>query len=124
TGVERTHRQLRAGLTDRLGRDDADGLADVDELAGGQRAAVAARAGADAGLARQDRADLELGDARLEQTVEQDVADVVARAADDLALHLDVGRERPRVHGRLDLVVAAQRPVGRGHADRHGQAAL
>src|SRR5690606_25834752 len=27
TGVERTHRQLRAGLTDRLGRDDAHGLA-------------------------------------------------------------------------------------------------
>jgi hypothetical protein len=37
TGVEGTHRQLGAGLADRLGRDDADGLADVDELAGGQR---------------------------------------------------------------------------------------
>ena len=43
TGVEGTHRQLGAGLTDRLGGDDADGLADVDELAGRQRAAVAAR---------------------------------------------------------------------------------
>src|SRR5690606_11654361 len=32
TGVEGTHRQLGARLTDRLGRDDADGLADVDEL--------------------------------------------------------------------------------------------
>ena len=46
TGVEGTHRQLGAGLTDRLGRDDADGLADVDQLAGGQRAAVALGAGA------------------------------------------------------------------------------
>ena len=36
TGVERTHRQLRAGLANRLGGDDADGLADVDLLAGGQ----------------------------------------------------------------------------------------
>src|SRR5439155_4693408 len=40
TGVEGTHRQLGAGLTDGLGGDDADRLADVDELAGGQRAAV------------------------------------------------------------------------------------
>src|SRR4028118_1049799 len=45
TGVEGAHRQLGAGLTDRLGGDDADRLADVDELAGGQRAAVAGRAG-------------------------------------------------------------------------------
>ena len=40
-GVERPHRQLRARLADRLGRDDADRLADVDEVAGGQVAAVA-----------------------------------------------------------------------------------
>ena len=39
--MERPHRQLGAGLTDRLGRDDADGLADVDELARRQRPAVA-----------------------------------------------------------------------------------
>ena len=90
TGVEGTHRQLRAGLTDRLGRDDADGLADVDELAGGQRTAVAARAGADAGLAGEHRADLERVDARLEEAVEQHVADVVTGVADDLAVHLDV----------------------------------
>ena len=34
TGVEGTHGQLGSGLTDRLGRDDTDGLADVDEQAG------------------------------------------------------------------------------------------
>ena len=55
TGVEGTHRQLRAGLTDRLGRDDADGLADVDELAGRQRAAVAGRTRADLAVAGEDR---------------------------------------------------------------------
>ena len=42
TGVEGTHRQLRAGLADGLCGDDADGLADVHGLSGGQRAAVAA----------------------------------------------------------------------------------
>src|SRR3712207_9490883 len=63
--------QLRAGLTDRLGRDDADGLADVDQLAGGQRTAVALGAGADPRLAGQHRADLELGDAGLEQGVDE-----------------------------------------------------
>ncbi len=53
TGVEGTHRQLGAGLTDRLGGDDADRLADVDQLAGGQRTAVAGRADTDLGLAHQ-----------------------------------------------------------------------
>ena len=42
TGVERTHGQLRAGLTDRLGGDDADRLAEVGDLAGREHAAVAA----------------------------------------------------------------------------------
>ena len=41
-GVERPHGELRAGLTDRLGGDDADRLALVDELAGGEHHAVAA----------------------------------------------------------------------------------
>src|SRR5215475_2217523 len=39
--VEGAHRQLRAGLADALGGDDADRLADVDDLPGGQVAAVA-----------------------------------------------------------------------------------
>ena len=40
-GVERPHRELRARLADRLGGDDAHRLAEVDEVAGGQVAAVA-----------------------------------------------------------------------------------
>ena len=63
TGVEGTHRQLGAGLADRLGGDDADGLTDLDHLAGGQVAAVAAAADALARDAGQDRADLDLGQA-------------------------------------------------------------
>jgi hypothetical protein len=39
--VEGTHRELGARLADGLRRDDADRLADVDEVAGGQVAAVA-----------------------------------------------------------------------------------
>ena len=39
--VERTHRQLRAGLADRLRGDDADRLADVDHVTASEVAAVA-----------------------------------------------------------------------------------
>src|SRR6266536_620640 len=41
TGVEGPHGELRARLADRLGGDDADRLADVDQPVGGQAAAVA-----------------------------------------------------------------------------------
>ena len=76
TGVERPHGELRAGLADRLGGDDADRLALVDELAGREHRAVARRAHAaervagehrthphpvDAGVGRQ-RAQLDLAD--------------------------------------------------------------
>src|SRR5271154_4195142 len=44
TLVEGTHGQLRAGLTDGLGRHDTDGLADVDQLAGSHGPSVAGRA--------------------------------------------------------------------------------
>src|ERR671912_1523234 len=39
-GVEGAHRELGAGLPDRLGSDDADGLTDVDWPVGGERPAV------------------------------------------------------------------------------------
>ena len=42
------HRQLRAGLADALGGDDADRLADVNDLPRGQVAAVAFNAAASA----------------------------------------------------------------------------
>jgi hypothetical protein len=56
-GVERTHRQLRTGLTDGLGGDDADGLTELDHVAGRERHAVAVRADPVGGLAGEDRAD-------------------------------------------------------------------
>ena len=55
-GVERPHGQLRAGLADGLGGDDADRLADADHPAGGEVAAVAVPADAVAGLAGERRA--------------------------------------------------------------------
>ena len=64
TDVERTHRELRARLADRLGGDDADRLADVDHVAAREVAAVAQRADAAAGLAGEHRADLRPGRCR------------------------------------------------------------
>jgi hypothetical protein len=81
--VERPHRELRAGLADRLGRDDADGLADVDHAAGRQVAAVAAAADAAARLAGEDRADLHLLDARLLDARGDLLGDDVVRLDDD-----------------------------------------
>ena len=124
TGVEGAHRQLGAGLADRLGGDDADRLADVDELAGGQRAAVAPGAGADLGLAGQDRADLDLLDAGGDQRVDEHVADVGAGLGQDGAVVLDApppGCASTRWSRRRRAGAAS---VGGLHRDRQGQAAL
>src|ERR1035441_3672303 len=55
TDVESAHRQLRSGLADRLRRDHADRLADVDQPAARQIAPVALAAHAVARLAAQPR---------------------------------------------------------------------
>ena len=120
TGVEGTHRQLRAGLTDRLGRDDADGLADVDELAGGQRTAVAGRAGADLGLAGQDRADPDLATPSSMQVVDLDVADVAAGRQHDVAV--DARRPRPGCgRRRWSRRCRARSTPSAARRDRHQQ---
>ena len=62
-GMEGTHGQLGTRLTDRLRRDDADRLADADRLTVGQVCAVALGADTLLGLAVEDGADLDLGDA-------------------------------------------------------------
>src|SRR5262245_13480029 len=63
--VERAHRQLRAGLADALGGDDADRLADVYALPPGQVAAVALDADSAARFAGEHRADAHAFDARV-----------------------------------------------------------
>ena len=104
TGVEGTHRELGAGLADRLGRDDADGLADVHRLAGGQRAAVAHGAGADRGLTGEHGADLHLGHAGLDQRADLGVAEVSACGDQHGALRVDgVDGQGAGVDGGLDV---------------------
>src|SRR6185437_10304842 len=63
--VERTHRQLRAGLTDRLSGDDADSFTDVDRRAASKIAAVALGADAADRFAGQHRTDADLLNLRL-----------------------------------------------------------
>src|SRR5262249_8016227 len=104
TLVEGTHRQLRARLTDGLRRNDTDGLADVDQLAGGHPAPVAGRAAPGAGGARQPRAHLDLRDARRQQGVDLRVTQVLATPDDDVAGLVDrVGAQSPRVRRCFDV---------------------
>src|SRR5690606_7919756 len=55
-----THRELRAGFTDRLGGDDADGFTDLHRLAGGEVETVALGAATALGFAGEHGADLQL----------------------------------------------------------------
>ena len=86
-GVERTHRQLRAGLADRLRGDDADRVADLRERAGRHRAAVAGLAHAARRLALEHRAHRHRDARALLVVVGERLDDVrELRAADLLAL--------------------------------------
>src|SRR2546423_8233449 len=78
--VERTHRELRARLADRLGGDDADRFADLDELAAGEIASVAAAADAATRFASQSRTDLDLLDAGFLNGIREIVRDLVVLA--------------------------------------------
>ena len=103
TDVERAHRELRARLADRLRRDHADRLADVDQPATTEVAAVALGADAEARAARQRSPHLDFVDgSRLE-----DVEDVFVE-------HAARGQER--------LLRFRMRHLGGGHATQHAVA--
>src|SRR5690606_2225646 len=105
TLVERTHGQLRTRLTDRLGGDDTDGLADVHQLAGGHRAAVAHRAHAHGRLTGQHAAHLDLGDAEAEQLLDRRVTQVVTAVDHHVAVGVGgVLGQRPGVDRRGDVL--------------------
>ena len=80
--VERPHRQLRARLADRLRGDDADRIADLAHLAGGEEHAVAGLAHAGLGAALEHRPHRdgallpELGLELLEERIGHDRAEV------------------------------------------------
>ncbi|CAB4679769.1 unannotated protein [freshwater metagenome] len=57
TSVEGTHRELSTRLTDRLRSNNANGLAELNCLAGGQRTAVAQTADTEIGITGEHRAD-------------------------------------------------------------------
>jgi hypothetical protein len=120
--VEGPHRQLGAGLADRLGGDDADRFTDVHRRAAGQVAAVAGAADADLGFAGQDRTHLH----RLHRSGFDGVGHVLGQVGvgrdDDLAGRrvLDVlGRETAQDAGaQRDQHVAAFDHGAQGDAPR------
>ena len=107
--VEGAHRQLGAGLADRLRRDHADRLAVVDRSAAGQIAAVALAADAVDQFAGQGRTDLHFLDAGLLDGV------------DMLLLHQRAALDHDLVGHRIAQVLAvgtAENP--RGQRGDHG----
>src|SRR5215218_2886156 len=130
-GVEGPHGQLGAGLADRLGGDDADRLADVDQPVVGQAAAVAQLAHPDLGVAGQHRAAQHLLDAVLDQQVDHLFADLGAGLEQDLlplagrvhdVLGQDPGQGLALDRARPDplelALLARDRPLdGHGHGD-------
>ena len=105
-GVERPHRELRAGLADRLGGDDADRLADVDHPAARERPPVADRAHADLGLAGRDRAALHALDAGVDDRGRDLVVELVAPGRDLLAADLHVLGQHAAEQRRVDVRAA------------------
>src|SRR5690606_34375627 len=123
TGVERTHRQLSTGLTDRLCGDDADGLTDVYELTGCKRAAVALRADTDSRVAREDGADLDGLDAERDELVDENVTDVFTGSGNNLALAVDdIRRQGTSEHRVLDVRIAHQFALRVRRGDRELEA--
>src|SRR5215213_1402576 len=96
--VEGAHRELGARFPDRLGRDDADGLADVDGPVGGERPAVAGLADAVRALALGGRphGNERLARQHLAPGGKEAWGDVLACGGDDLCrlgVHQITGQE-------------------------------
>ena len=104
TGVEGTHGQLSAGLADRLSGDDADGLADINQLAGRHRLAVAHGTGSDLALAGQDRTHADGLHALRNELLKTRGREFFACSCDDLAINLDIASERTSRSRGVDAV--------------------
>ena len=83
--MESPHRQLRAGLADRLSGNDSDGLADVDGCAPCQVSTIAAGTGSAFAVARQNGPHDDGVDTRTFDDLDVIFLDHVARLDDDIA---------------------------------------
>src|SRR5699024_9828824 len=112
-GVEGAHRQLRTGLADGLGGDDAHSLADVDPVAGGHGAAVAGGAGPHWCFTGEHRTDPDGLHTGLEELVDQHIADFIAGLGQHVARGVCGGfGEDARVGGGLHHLVQLGLGVG------------
>ena len=84
-GVERSHRQLRARLADRLGGDYADRFTDTDQMAGGQVTAVAHPADAVTSVAGEWRPDEDFVNRRRGDGIGDGLGDLTVALDDRLA---------------------------------------
>src|SRR4029077_1028054 len=84
--VEGTHRELRSGLADGLGRDHASGFTQLDQTSRRQVAAVAHDANPALGLAGEHGADLYPLDARGLNRPSELLGDLVVDIHDDVAI--------------------------------------
>ena len=124
TGVERPHGELRARLADRLGGDDADRLADLDDPSGGQVPSVAEAADADLGLARDDRPDTDRFDAGGHDDRAQLVGELLTCERHLLAPDLHVLGQDAAEDAGLDVRGLHGRAVGSQDVHLHGDAAV
>src|SRR5690606_1052397 len=128
--VERAHRELRARLADRLGRDRAHGLAEADVAHQRHVHAVALDADAGAGLAGERAAHRHLPDLGVVGQALVDGPDVLH--VEELAVlllevaDLDVLRQAAAVEAHLEVAARARTALGQveGHLDVLGGAAV
>ncbi len=125
--MEGTQRQLGTRLTDGLGGDDTDGLADIDQLVGGQGPAVALGAHAALGLAGQHGTALDFLDAVGHEVVEHVHGQgVVALVQHGLSVGRvdDVGGEQTGVRATVGGLDEHQVAVVVALGDADGQTGL
>jgi hypothetical protein len=119
TDVERSHRQPRARLADRLRRDDADGEAKLHQASGREVAPVALRAAATAAGAREHRADADLLDTAFLDIRGPLLVDLVVDVDDDVARErVDDSLERDTIMERAARPQSSMSTTVGGHRCR------
>src|ERR1022692_2909718 len=111
--------QLGARLTDRLRGHDADRLADVNPLAGGQRPSVALGADADLRLADQHAERADRVHSSGNQGVDQRLGGIAVHGRDHLAIDLDLLGHTPPGPRVLNVGELAQAALSVGFGDLH-----